>query len=180
MRVHLDAIKDTGLHLEFEFDPSRDEGLMAVVGSGDAAFPAPIRVTLDLHRVSDTVEVRGRVATRLRLACGRCLEAFEQELDREVFCTYAPAPPEREHPTAGDLELSADDVGLVFFDGEAIDTAEAVREEIMAALPYRPLCREECRGLCPRCGADLNNEPCRCKEERVDPRLRVLAQLKAK
>jgi len=180
MRVHLDAIKDTGLRLDFELDPFRDEGLKAVVDDGEAAFTAPIRVTLALNRVSDSVEVRGRVSTRLQLTCGRCLATYEQELDREIFCTYAPAPPERDHPTAGDLELSADDVGLVFFDGDTIDTADAVREEIMAAIPFRPLCREDCRGLCPRCGADLNRETCRCSERPVDPRLRVLAQLKAK
>ena len=178
MRVHLDAIKDTGLQLEFELHPSEDEGLAAVEASGEATFVGPIRVAMELTVVSDSVRVRGRVAARLRLACGRCLTAFEQDLEREFSCTYAPLPPERRHREPGDLELTADDVGLLFFDGDTIDTCDAVREEVMAALPLRPLCREDCRGLCPHCGTDLNTGACACTGERVDPRLAVLAQLK--
>lgn len=180
MRVHLDAIQETGLRLDYELDPARDEGLAALTQSGEAAFAAPVRVILDLTRVSDTIEVRGRVATRLKLTCGRCLESFSQDLDREICCTYAPAPPERDHPTAGDLELSADDVGLIFFEGETLDTAEAVREEILAAVPYRPLCRDQCRGLCPHCGQNRNTGTCDCTEQKVDPRLAVLAKLKGR
>jgi uncharacterized protein len=180
MRVHLDAIQDTGLHLAYEFDPALDDGLAAVAESGEAAFLSPVYVALDLNRVADTVEVRGRLSVRLRLTCGRCLAEFEQEAAADFFGVFAPRPEERRHSTPGDLELNAEDVGLIFFDGQTIDTATAVREEVMAAIPYRALCREDCRGLCPHCGTDLNRGTCTCKTERINPRLAALARLKPK
>ena len=178
MRIQLDAVKETGLKIEFGLDPLTDEGLSAVVQSGEARFLGPVHAQLDLHPVSDTIEVRGRLSVLLRLSCARCLTEFEQPVDCDLRCTYAPRPPERQHPKAGDLELSADDVGLIFFDGHAIDLSEAVREEILAAIPYRALCQPECRGLCPHCGANLNTETCDCAAGRIDPRLAGLTRLK--
>ena len=178
MRVHLDAIGDTGLRVEYELDPADDEGLAAIEKSGEAVFLVPVTVTLDLQLLADTVEVRGHLATRLRLTCGRCLAEFEQDVKCELRCAYAPRPPERRHPTPKDLELNAEDVGLLFFDGQTIDTAEAVREEVMAAVPFRALCREDCRGLCPHCGTDLNIGRCQCAAAPVDPRLAVLATIR--
>ena len=180
MRVHLDAIKENGLKAEFELDPAEDEGLRAVQQSGEAEFLGPILSRLELRPIADTIEVHGRLGTRLRLTCARCLTEFEQDLDRELHCTYAPRPPERRDPKAGDVELSADDVGLIFFEGRTIDTAEAVREEILAAIPYRALCREDCRGLCPHCGTDLNTGRCACVKKAADPRLAVLTRLTGK
>ncbi len=180
MRVNLDAIKDNGLKTEFELDPAQDEGLRAVQQSGEVQFLGPILSRLELRPIADTIEVRGRLSARLRLTCARCLAKFEQDLDRELHCTYAPRPPERRDPKAGDLELSADDVGLIFFDGRTIDTAEAVREEVLSAIPLRALCREDCRGLCPHCGTDLNTGNCTCAQKAADPRLSVLTQLTGK
>jgi uncharacterized protein len=180
MRVHLDAIKDTGLHLSYEFDPARDEGLADVEQSGEAVFLGPVAVSLDLNRVADTVEVRGRVSVRLRLACARCLAEFEQDAASDFSCVFVPQPEERRHPTPGDLELTAEDVGLLFFDGQALETDEAVREEILALVPYRALCRPDCRGLCPHCGVNLNTGSCNCADAAVDPRLAVLSKLKTR
>jgi uncharacterized protein len=64
-----------------------------------------------------------------------------------------------------EVELTADRIGLVFFRGDEIDFKDAVQEQVVLALPYKPLCRETCRGLCPRCGADLNTETCSCTSE---------------
>ncbi len=177
MRVHVDAIRENGMQVEFALDPSQDEGLSAVEKSGEARFRGPVAARLTLFPLSDTIEVRGELEVGLVLTCARCLAEFERDLHCDLFCAYAPRPAERRQPTAGDLELSTDDVGLIFFEGRTIDTAEAVREEILAALPYRALCRPDCRGLCPRCGANLNLETCACAAERIDPRLADLARL---
>lgn len=180
MQVHLDAIKDTGLHLSYEFSPAHDEGLADVEQSGEAAFLTPVTVSLELNRVADTVEVRGHLSVRLGLTCGRCLAEFEQNAATDFFCVFVPHPEERRHPTPGDLELDAEDVGLLFYDGPALETDEAVREEVLALVPYRALCRPDCRGLCPHCGANLNTGACTCTAAPVDPRLAVLSKLKAR
>lgn len=180
MRVHLDAIKDTGLHLSYQFSPARDEGLADVERSGEAGFLTPVTVSLTLNRLADTVEVRGHLSVRLGLTCGRCMAEFEQDAAADFSCVFAPQPEERRHPTPGDLELGAEDVGLLFFDGQTLETDEAVREEVLALVPYRALCRPDCRGLCPKCGANLNTGACACAAAPVDPRLAVLAKLRTR
>jgi uncharacterized protein len=180
MRVHLDTIKDTGLHLAYEFNPVRDEGLAEVERSGEAVFLTPVAVSLELNRVADTVEVRGHLSVRLGLTCGRCLAEFEQAAAADFSCVFVPQPEERRHPTPGDLELNAEDVGLLFYEGQVLETDEAVREEVLALVPYRALCRPDCRGLCPRCGTNLNTGPCTCPAAPVDPRLAVLSKLKTR
>ena len=67
---------------------------------------------------------------------------------------------------------------MIPFTGEELDLCEAVQEQVIMALPVRPLCREDCRGLCPVCGADLNEESCTCAEKTVDPRWKALSELK--
>ena len=64
------------------------------------------------------------------------------------------------------------------FEGDVIDFRDAVQEQVIMAIPMQPLCREDCRGLCPGCGANLNLEKCRCRPDDVDPRLAILKKLK--
>src|SRR5215213_1252628 len=77
-----------------------------------------------------------------------------------------------------EVELQAEDLILSAYEGDAVDLDELVREQILLALPSRHLCREDCKGLCQRCGANLNNGPCSCEQGEVDPRWAALADLK--
>ncbi|HET7038871.1 MAG TPA: DUF177 domain-containing protein [Gemmatimonadales bacterium] len=100
----------------------------------------------------DSYYWEGRIRTRVRAACRRCLEPTEVTLDQPVRLLF----------TEDD---SADDPGVVVIPRNAadLDLTEAVREELILAAPEFPLCREDCKGLCPRCGADLNQGPCGCR-----------------
>ena len=75
---------------------------------------------------------------------------------------------------------SDDDVDFAPFEGDEIDLGELFREQILLAIPMTPLCREECKGLCPVCGADLNAGECSCERGEIDPRWSALADLKDK
>jgi uncharacterized protein len=121
---------------------------------------------------SDRYRLHGRLRAVLELDCGRCLEPFTLPVDTEVDLTYVP------HPTgaapsshAEEVELSDDDLTTAFYRDQVLDLADMVREQFYLAMPMRPLCREECRGLCPRCGTNLNVETCQCKTQWEDPRL---------
>lgn len=144
------------------------------------AFMAPLAVEVALHRVGgEQVEMRGRLDTRLRLTCRRCLEPFEKAVSAAIHLVYEPEPEASTRwGRSASLELSADDLGLMFFAGDAIDTTEAVREAALATLPMQPLCRPDCKGLCARCGTNLNEAACACSRREMDPRLAVLAKLK--
>jgi DUF177 domain-containing protein len=77
----------------------------------------------------------------------------------------------------GQSDLKVEDLEFSYYDGEEVDLTPLIREQTLLALPTRPLCREDCRGLCPRCGANLNQGDCGCPTEAGDPRLSVLRSL---
>jgi uncharacterized protein len=74
-------------------------------------------------------------------------------------------------------EVGADDLDVFAFDGERVDLEPLFREELVLAVPYAPLCKEDCKGLCSQCGADLNSGACGCRPP-IDPRLAALTKLK--
>jgi uncharacterized protein len=96
------------------------------------------------------------------------------EIPFDLF--YAPA--DASAGQAGERELRERDLDFAVYENDQIDLDELVLEQLELSLPSRVLCREECRGLCPQCGADLNVEQCDCKPQ-IDPRWRALADLKA-
>lgn len=122
-----------------------------------AEWPGEVEASLGLDRTGDLVSVRGRVRSSARLECVRCLRSFELPLtvDLTVVADRAGGRGRLEE------ELEADDY-MMFHDGRELDLSEQVREALLLELPITPHCREDCRGLCPRCGADLNQGACGC------------------
>ena len=114
----------------------------------------------------DSVHVRGRLAARLGLQCGRCLEPFELPVDQELDLFYLPHRPD----AAADGEEEEDDVGLsdhdmvvAFYRGGELDLGQMVREQFFLAVPMKHLCREDCAGLCPTCGINRNQAKLRVR-----------------
>jgi len=136
-----------------------------MVESGtEVAFPRPVQGEIRFTREGETVWVEGAVETVVTLVCGRCLRPFPHRLTgifREGFRRGA-GPPRQ----GADLILD--------LAGPELDVTEVVRQHLLMALPMAPLCRPECRGLCPLCGADRNERACACTPEEGDPRLAVL------
>jgi uncharacterized protein len=122
-----------------------------------AEWPVGIEASLGLDRTGDLVSVRGKVRSSARLECVRCLQTFELPLavDLTVVADRAGGRVRLEE------ELEADDY-MLFHDGRQLDLREQARESLLLELPITPHCREDCRGLCPRCGADLNLGACGC------------------
>jgi uncharacterized protein len=178
MRVHVDQIKDKGLLLEFEEKPELFPVLADMIMKNECEFLTPIKARLRAIRIGDIVEVEGTVETSVRLSCGRCLKKFETILESSFTLTYTSALPDiadgSEEP---EIELSARDIGLIYFPGEEIDFQEAIQEQVVLAFPLRPLCRETCKGLCPKCGADLNKGDCGCNQTSLNSKFAVLKNL---
>lgn len=132
-------------------------------------------VRLRAERDGDDVVVAGEIDSTVPVACGRCLEEFPVHARAVVDVRFIPRPP------GGDrVELGSDDLDLDFYDGDAIDLTRLVQSETALALPMKPLCREDCRGLCPVCGSNRNLAACVCPERAPDPRLGVLKDLAAR
>jgi uncharacterized protein len=141
----------------------------------DLRLIEPAEVRGQLRRKGDEVELIGSLTTTLETVCARCLKPvpipFSAEFD-ERFTTAVSWRGEEQH------ELVSDDLNLSIFDGTDIDLDQLVREQILLAKPAQSLCREDCQGLCPVCGADRNTAACKCETQRVDSRWEKLKDLR--
>ena len=142
----------------------------------DEDFKVVAPVDFRAHVSKDTQKVRltGRVKTILETGCGRCLEPFQIPVDAPFDLMFLP---EIEPGPDGDKEVENDDVGVSHYKDDVIDLGEVMREQFFLALPMKPLCRPDCKGLCPICGANRNRQTCDCREEWIDPRLAGLKNL---
>ncbi|MEJ2698592.1 MAG: DUF177 domain-containing protein [Desulfuromonadales bacterium] len=176
MLVRVDDIKEDGLVLDFEENPS----VFPILAETDEAkFSAPVRAHLRLIRVDEMVEVEGRVETVVGLACSRCLKEFDRPLEARFALTFVRELPESiEEPEEEEVEISAEEMGLIPFQGDEIDLLEPIQEQLIMAIPYRPLCDLACKGLCPNCGADLNEAECGCEPPVFNSRFGVLKDFK--
>ncbi|RPI07904.1 MAG: DUF177 domain-containing protein [Zetaproteobacteria bacterium] len=148
-----------------------DLGESAGVWDGPASVQAAIR----LSRSGRGVVIGGTFEGDVSLICSRCLEGFRfRTHDRfDLYCEVElPVPPDDER------KLDEDDLDVTYLEEGRINTDHLLRENILLNLPVQPLCREECRGLCPQCGANLNLGSCGCQTTRTDPRLHVLRKLR--
>jgi uncharacterized protein len=136
---------------------------------------APVELSMVVEkRGSDTFRVAGRVNTRLQMACGRCLEPFEIPVDASFDLRYAP---QTENAGEVEREIRVDDLETVYYREGLLDLTEMLREQFQLSVPMKPLCADDCRGLCPECGANLNLGSCSCAPKWEDPRLAPLKSL---
>jgi uncharacterized protein len=112
----------------------------------------------------DVVALHGKVSLDIEQRCSRCLEPVQQHLEVPVQELFT-----------GSKAAAEEDEELIFAATDKIELLPYVEEAIQLGIPYIPLCDEECKGLCPVCGANRNTESCSCKTEKIDPRLAGLA-----
>lgn len=140
---------------------------------GDVRFVGVLRKAGDQR-----YPLQGTVRAILEMNCGRCLEPFELPVVADVDLTYVPLPsPTADAAPSTEIELQDDDLSTAYYEDQALDLGEMVREQFNLALPMRPLCQDACKGLCPHCGTNLNHGTCACDTKWEDPRLAVLRSL---
>ncbi|HJQ32718.1 MAG TPA: DUF177 domain-containing protein [Pyrinomonadaceae bacterium] len=173
MRIEVENLTAAGKPFEHNYGAEEvdleDEGARVV---GETA------VRGSASRKGEQVRLRGEIRTEVELLCDRCLAPTRSPLAVEFDTSFIPQ--EAEAAKAENVELLSEDLILSAYDGEAVDLDELVREQVLLALPSRRLCREDCKGLCPKCGTDLNAGHCSCEQGEIDPRWSALAGLKDK
>lgn len=172
MQLPLDQITAVPKQLAYPEVVGPLNGRLALGESGlRAADDLAVRITY--YRAGLDVVVEGTVAGRIAATCGRCLDEYEFPV--EVPFRVVLVPGVEADPRGG--ELDADDLGLWYFEGDAIDVTAIVHEQLLLAVPSARVCSPSCRGLCVRCGSDLNEAPCGCDAATAPPRLAVLHDL---
>jgi uncharacterized protein len=139
---------------------------------------ARLRAHVDLVD-GTTAHVRGHLAAHVEPECGRCLERYPARIEQELDLFYLPRPAAEPEAEEEEVELSDREVVVGYYDKARLDLGDAMREQIFLSLPLKRLCREDCRGLCPTCGRNLNagDGGCPPVEEPEDPRLAFLRRL---
>jgi uncharacterized protein len=158
--------EDEGLnvhHLYPEGEPTLGE---------DARLVGRTEVDLQATRAAEKVRLVGSLDATVGFECDRCLTPLSAKVEQSFDLLYMPPL------GAGDeYELHDDDLSIAFYQGDAIDVDDLVREQVELALPMTRLCGEACRGLCDQCGANLNQGDCACRAEAADPRWAALKDL---
>lgn len=149
-----------GGRLEFRFELD----LSDVEFSGRYPVSRPVEVSGEIRNTADILELTLTARTTLDAACDRCGREFPQEKEIPYSCMLAE-----------ELQNEDNDEIVLLEDGK-VDVGDLARTAFILGMDTKTLCSEDCKGLCPRCGADLNLGPCSCKKE-TDPRLAVLAKL---
>jgi uncharacterized protein len=136
---------------------------------------SPVELEFDIHKDKDKFRLVGRVRGRLELTCSRCLEPYEFPIDASFDQRYLPAT---EAATEAEREIEENDLETSYYRDDQIDLNELLREQFYLALPMKPLCADDCKGLCAQCGTNLNTGTCDCAPVWEDPRLAALKKLK--
>ncbi len=129
------------------------------------------------HQTIKDIRVNGELAGTFQIACARCLDLVAQKLTRSFDLLYRPlgADAGRE-----ELSVTAAEAEISYYEGEGLLLEDVLREQVLLAVPIKAICREDCKGLCPHCGKNLNHEHCSCAEPLEDPRWSPLKEIRSK
>lgn len=166
LRFRLEDIPIDGRDVDVELEPA---WLADRLGASEAAAGGPTRVVGRLEFAGNKIVFRGRIETTWQFQCSRCAA----DTSAAVTASFAHVFASRDDHTRDEVS----DDGMTWFEGHGFDAEPVIGEELMLALPDYPMCSDDCKGLCERCGADLNGGPCGC-EPAEDPRWAKLKQIK--
>ena len=121
------------------------------------------------------IRLRGRFAGRFQVPCARCVEPVEIPLGAEFDLIFRPAAADAEAP---ERSITAPETEIGYYQKDSLSLEDVLREQVLLSLPVRTLCKLDCKGLCPRCGANRNNQPCSCEAGPSDLRWEALAGLR--
>lgn len=194
MLVKIEEINEGGLVLDEAVSERTLADALSPQGR-DTGFRAdrPAAFKASFRKVSGSVLLTGDLSAHVTAPCKRCLREVAVDLPVHFTLNLVPEPKVSLEDAGLDGEAAEDpksqkrdsggsfalrDADREFFDGRTIDLDPIVREQVLLALPASVVCKDDCKGLCPRCGQDLNEAECGCERKVVDPRLAVLKSIK--
>ena len=173
MKIPVDDIKTSPTEVQYAEEVEEFNRLLIQDGEAGYRLTHPLQISTVHMRSGDELLFSGAIRGDLIGQCARCLDEYPLPLTREFSVILKP-----QRALGRELELNHEELEASFYSGEMIDLSALVHEQTLLALPSQPLCREDCRGLCAQCGANLNLESCICQPAWRDPRLAVLSTLR--
>ena len=129
------------------------------------------------HQTIKDIRLNGEVAVQLETDCARCLEPVATDVKRSFDLLYRPLGTDGGRQ---ELSVTSAEAEIGYYQGEGLLLEDVLREQVLLAVPLRTICREDCKGLCAQCGANLNTQQCSCAEPAEDPRWSGLKDLRGK
>ncbi|HEV2136543.1 MAG TPA: DUF177 domain-containing protein [Terracidiphilus sp.] len=153
-------------------DQAEQEGPLATSGRAEV---------LHEHRgpkeIIPDIRLRGKFAGRLQVPCARCVEPVQVPLAADFDLIFRPIGADAGAP---ERSITAPETEIGYYQKDSLLLEDVLREQVLLSLPVRTLCKPDCKGLCPRCGANRNNQTCTCEEGPADPRWEALAGLRSR
>jgi uncharacterized protein len=170
------------VRFEVSFEPgaidygaeATQKGALAVEGQADLIEEKRVGEARGALRVVDDIRLRGSYKGEFEIPCARCLEPVEQSLTGEFDLIFRPLGVDAD---SSERAISASETEIGYYQDGGLLLEDVMREQVLLSLPARALCREDCKGLCPRCGQNLNSESCTCVTVPADPRWSALSDL---
>jgi uncharacterized protein len=171
MRFTLTELEHHPVHFDVQYNPGEIDLTEELSQQGPLHAQGK---TEFLKNTLGEIRVRGEVRADLSGACDRCLEPASFAFHSPFDLFYRPTVKSETH---AEVHLADGEVDLAFYEGDGLNLTDVLREFILLSLPMQHLCRPDCKGLCPDCGANLNTNPCQCAANRIDPRWQALKNL---
>ncbi|NIO49037.1 MAG: hypothetical protein GTN73_06335 [Candidatus Aminicenantes bacterium] len=145
------------------------EFLSAALVEESAVLLKPVHAELTVKKVGEEILIKGKIVTSLSLICSRCLVPFKSSFDSRLDLVYLP-----EELDVMQDQLESDDINKLFYYNGKIDIEEVILEQLNLVFPAKPLCSDDCQGICPVCGKVIRESKCVCVTKDSDPRLKKL------
>jgi len=170
MLIQLEQIGDEPFHWQESPSISAESlGRSELLGVGGISWSGRLIRDLAGYRL------QARLSYEQTLTCTRCLTPVARPVEDEIELAIETSTSE---PMLGEHELRAAELRSLFLEGKELDTTSVLMEQLQLNIPMKPLCHEDCAGICPHCGADRNQVRCTCAESEVDPRWQALERLR--
>jgi len=177
MSEHRVELKDLTkkLSLEGTFEPGDID-----LTESDLRQSGPLNWTVDAQRVGEEIRIAGSLRGAVERSCSRCLEPARSAISRSFDLFFRQSDDAEMIDEDDDVELSENDMRTSYFSGTQLDIGDIIREQVLLSLPMKVLCNEDCKGLCPVCGTNLNINTCQCPEEKFSPHIDKLLDIRKK
>lgn len=172
--INIEDIPDTGLDIDMSKPPD-----FIQIASNDFKLKEDIHIKCSIKKIGEDIYLDGDFDTKISVECSRCVKWFNMDVSSGFNGIYFHDNTNSAQSKKNEVhEIREDEIDTYTYNGEEIDILPHIRDQIILSIPMKPLCKDDCKGLCQICGGNKNKKDCGCVEESGDPRLEVLKELK--
>ncbi len=182
MKIDIRNITEKGLSLSFNKKSDFFPVLKELTDNGEYTFLTPVNTKINVYcTVDKNIEVKGVSTSSINISCDRCLTKFIYPISAEfklIFSDKKPALPDEDSLNEEGVEITDVAIDIEYYNGNIIQLKNSIQEQVILEFPHRALCNENCKGLCQKCGGNLNEKECGCEKDVGHPAFAALKNLK--